>query len=58
MDGTKIWRVDISFYVNAYSDDAALNKVINMLPKNNPEIAWAWQTTTRESESNDNNDNQ
>ena len=58
MAGTDMWQINIAFFVEASSDDEALNKVTSTLRYGETDMAWIWQSskrlTNKETETNDN----
>ena len=50
MAGTKkpMYRVEMMFFVFADDDDTARDRVTNVLPKGDLDMAWAWRSTQLE----------
>jgi hypothetical protein len=51
MAGTKRWEVNITFFVEAEDDDAALRKATSTLKYGKSDVTWAWIYTTKLEES-------
>ena len=47
MAGTKRWEVNITFFVEAEDDDAALRKATSTLKYGKSDVTWAWIYTTK-----------
>lgn len=56
MAGTKRWEINITFFVEAEDDDAALRKATRTLKYGESDVTWAWiyTTQTNKGETNDN----
>jgi hypothetical protein len=45
MAGTRLWQVNMAFFVEASNDDEALSKVTSTLRYGESDIAWIWQSS-------------